>query len=152
MRLDEVADVSIVPKPERDPPRNASRARIDVGANVDGTRDLGSVANDDQGAARAGVEFPLGYHAEVLGEYVERQAAQRRMLLGYALITVIGIFLLLLHRRSGNVRLAALAFVTLPMALVGGVLAAYLDRRRDLARLARRVLHGARDRARATAS
>ena len=70
------------------------------------------------------VEFPLGVHAEVLGEYAERQAAQSRLLL-FAIAAVIGIFLILLAS-FGNMRLAMLGFVTLPMALVGGVLAAYI--------------------------
>jgi len=59
----------------------------------------------------------------VLGEYAERQAAQSRLFL-FAAVAVIGIFLILLAS-FGSVRLATLAFVTLPMALVGGVLAAY---------------------------
>ena len=53
----------------------------------------------------------------------ERQEAQQR-LLGFALITVAGIFLILLVS-LGTARLATLAFVTMPMALVGGLLAAY---------------------------
>ena len=68
------------------------------------------------------VEFPLGVHAEVLGEFAERQAAQSRLFL-FAAVAVIGIFLILLAS-FGSWRLATLAFVTLPMALVGGVLAA----------------------------
>jgi Cu/Ag efflux pump CusA len=93
-----------------------------VGANVDGTRDLGSVVSEFEDRLER-VEFPLGYHAELLGEYTERQAAQRR-LAGFAAITVIGILLILVVS-LGSIRLATLAFVTMPMALVGGVVAAY---------------------------
>jgi len=60
-----------------------------------------------------------------LGEWKERQAAQHQMLLlglGSALI-----IFLLLQASFGSWRLATLSFVTLPMALVGGVLAAYLS-------------------------
>jgi Cu/Ag efflux pump CusA len=70
------------------------------------------------------VAFPLGYHAEVLGEFAERQAAQNRLLI-FALAAAIGTFLILLAS-FGNVRLAVLGFLTLPSALVGGVLAAYI--------------------------
>jgi Cu/Ag efflux pump CusA len=70
------------------------------------------------------ISFPLGYHAEVLGEYRERQAAQRE-LLGFGALAAIGIFLLL-QASFGSFRLAALTFFTLPMALVGGILAARL--------------------------
>jgi Cu/Ag efflux pump CusA len=66
------------------------------------------------------VEFPLGYRAELLGEYTERQAAQER-LLGWALVAAAGIFLLL-RVVFGKWRLAVLVFLTLPTALVGGVL------------------------------
>ncbi len=70
------------------------------------------------------MHFALGYHAEMLGEYKERQDAQRTMLtvgIGAAL----AIFLLL-QAAFRSFRLATLSFLTLPMALVGGVLAAYL--------------------------
>jgi Cu/Ag efflux pump CusA len=75
-------------------------------------------------AAVAGVRFPLGYHAELLGEYAERQSAQSRLLL-YALVAIAVVFLLLriaLH----TWRLAWLAFLDLPIALAGGVIATYL--------------------------
>jgi Cu/Ag efflux pump CusA len=93
--------------------------RIDVSLNTDG-RDLGAVVADVH-AKLAQISFPLEYHAELLGEYAERQAAQGR-LLGFALAALAGIFLLL-QAAFGSWRLAGLLLVTLPMALVGGVLA-----------------------------
>jgi CzcA family heavy metal efflux pump len=117
----DVANVEIAPVPNAIHHEAQSRI-LDIGANLDGTRDLGSVVSEFQ-QRLDGVAFPLGYHAEVLGEYAERQVAERR-LLGFAIVTVIGIFLILMLS-LGNVRLAALAFVTMPMAMVGGVLAAY---------------------------
>jgi CzcA family heavy metal efflux pump len=121
VRLAEVASVSVKPTPnlvERD---NNSR-RIDVGANVRG-RDLGAVAREIDRRVKA-VQFPRGYDAEVLGEYQERQAAQKRLMI-FAVGAAIGI-LLLLQASFGSFRLAALSLLTLPMALVGGVLAAYI--------------------------
>jgi len=121
VRLDEVADVSVKPTPDSIEHEGLSR-RHDVGANVRG-RDLGSVVADVQRRLKD-VKFPLGYRAEVLGEYAERQAAQRR-LLTCSVAAVIGVFFLLLTSfRSW--RLAMLSFLTLPSALVGGVLAVYL--------------------------
>jgi Cu/Ag efflux pump CusA len=96
--------------------------RIDVDANVEG-RDLGSIVRDVE-AALSTVEFPEGYHPELLGEFAERQAASDRLML-FAIAALAGIFLLL-QAAFGNTRLALLAFVTLPSALVGGVLAAWL--------------------------
>jgi Cu/Ag efflux pump CusA len=71
----------------------------------------------------ATVDFPLGYHADVLGEFSERQAAQKRLGL-FGIVAAIGI-LLLLQAAFASVRLAVLSFLTLPFALVGGVLAIY---------------------------
>jgi Cu/Ag efflux pump CusA len=70
------------------------------------------------------VTFPLGYHAEVLGEAAERQKAENRLLL-FGAAAVIGI-LFLLQAAFRSWRLAILLFVTLPMALVGGVLGAWI--------------------------
>jgi CzcA family heavy metal efflux pump len=119
VRLADVADVSIEPTPNIIKRENVSR-RIDVHANVKG-RDLGSVANDVERRVHA-INFPLEYHATMLGEYAERRAAQQRLL--YATIaTVIAIFFLL-QGSFGSTRLAAIAFISLPAALVGGILAA----------------------------
>jgi len=71
------------------------------------------------------VKFPLGYHAEVLGEYAERQAASNRLLL-FGIGAAIGVLLILIAS-FGNVRLGMLGFLTLPSALVGGLLAAYFN-------------------------
>ena len=121
VRLADVAKVEIVPTPNEVKHEGVFR-RIDVGLNVAG-RDLGSVARDVEEALRQ-VDFPLEYHPELLGEYAERQAAQGRLLL-LGIAALIGVFLLL-HTSFGSARLATLSFLTLPSALVGGVLAAYL--------------------------
>jgi Cu/Ag efflux pump CusA len=118
--LGQVADVRIAPTPSDIKRENASR-RIDIDANISG-RDLGSVTRDVD-AKLASMHFPLGYHAELLGEAAERQKVQRR-LLEYA-AGAAAVILLLLQMALGSWRLAALLFVTLPMALVGGLLAAW---------------------------
>jgi len=97
--------------------------KIDVEAGVEG-RDLGSVVGDVK-ERLATVELPLEYSATLRGEYAERQAANGR-LMSFALIAVIGVFLFLQSSFS-SWRLGLLAFLTLPMALVGGALAAQLS-------------------------
>ena len=121
VRLADIASVRIAPTPGHINHEGLAR-RIDVDANVQG-RDLGSVYADVQ-RALAGIEFPQGYHPELLGEFQERQAAQERLLL-FALVALVGVFLLL-QTSFGSTRLAVLSFLTLPSALVGGVLAAWL--------------------------
>jgi Cu/Ag efflux pump CusA len=119
VHLRHVAEVRIAPAPVMIKRDSVSRF-IDVGARVSG-RDLESVAADIKRRLRD-VEFPLEYHAEVLGVSAQQQAGQQQ-LLGVLAIVVIGMFLLL-QAAFGSWRLATLAFLTLPSALAGGVLAA----------------------------
>jgi Cu/Ag efflux pump CusA len=100
---------------------DSGQRRIDISANVGG-RDLGSIVHDIDGRL-ATVDLPHGYHATVLGEYAERQAAQQRILL-FGVAAAVGMFLLL-QVCYGSWRLATISFITLPSALVGGVLAAF---------------------------
>ena len=122
VRLSDVADVRIAGVPNVIAREDQSR-KIDVSANVSG-RDLGSVAADVEAVVQ-NIEFPLGYHAEVLGEFKEREAAQSKLLLAGS-IAVIAIFFLL-FTSFNNWRMTILTFFTLPWALVGGALAAYLS-------------------------
>ena len=119
--MGDVASVKIVPTPNVIHHEGGSRS-IDIAAGVEG-RDLGAVAGEVQ-KRLAAIRFPLGYHAEFLGEYKERQNAQNDMLL-YGIAAALGIFLLL-QTSFRSWRLAVLSFFTLPMALVGGVLAVVL--------------------------
>ena len=121
VELGSVADIQLVSTPSAIQHEQLAR-RLDLDAEVSG-RDLGSVVRDVE-AALATVEFPHEYYAELLGEYQERQAAQDRLLL-FGIGAAIGIFLLLVTS-FGLVRLALLSFLTLPSALVGGVLAAWI--------------------------
>src|SRR5213083_1266525 len=121
VQLQQVADVSIKPTPNIVEHENLHR-RIGVKANVRG-RDLGAIVDEVEDALHT-VKFPLGYYTEMVGEYAERQAAQKN-LLSVSIVAAIGVFLLLLTS-FGSARLALLSFLTLPSALVGGVLAAYL--------------------------
>ncbi|MGH6915694.1 MAG: efflux RND transporter permease subunit, partial [Geminicoccales bacterium] len=122
VRLQDVADVRVAPVPNIIA-REAMSRRINVEANVRG-RDLGSVAQDVARALET-IEFPLEHHPELIGEYAELQAAREHLLIA-SVVAALGIFLLL-HACFGSWRLATLAFLTLPSALVGGVLAAFFS-------------------------
>ncbi len=119
VRLKEIADVSVRPTPNAIAREDNSR-EIDVSLSPNG-RSLGEVARDVEEKLET-VNFPLGYHTKVLGEFAERQSAQKTMLL-FGIAAAIGIFLLL-HASFLSLRLAWLSFLTLPFALVGGVIAA----------------------------
>jgi Cu/Ag efflux pump CusA len=120
VRLSDVADVEVKPIPNVIE-RQADSRRIDVGANVSG-RDLGSVVDDVRDRLE-NISYPRGYHAELLGEYHERQVAQER-LFSSAFIAIAAI-LLLLQMSFGSWRLATFSFLTMLIALVGGALAAW---------------------------
>src|SRR5207244_7089906 len=91
--------------------------------NVAG-RDLGSVAREIEAAVKK-LDFPNEYHPEFLGEYAARQQSRQR-LFALAGLSVLGI-LLLLHVDFRSWRLTLLVFLTIPFALVGGVLGAILQ-------------------------
>jgi CzcA family heavy metal efflux pump len=120
VRLGDVAEVRVAPTPVVIEREAASR-RIDVLAGVRG-RDLGSAIADVERRLQE-IEFPLEYRAEVLEESTDRQAAARRIL-GVAVAAALGIFLVL-QAAFGSWRLAAIFLLTVPLALSGGVLAAF---------------------------
>jgi Cu/Ag efflux pump CusA len=123
VRLDQVADVRIQPSPAVIK-RDAVQRYVDVEADVSG-RSLGAVAGDVQNRLNNG-EFPLEYHAEVLEQTTTGQEINLGRVAGLGLTAVIAIFLLL-QAVFRSWRLAGLAFLTLPVALVGGVLATLID-------------------------
>ena len=117
--LHRVADVRISPIANTIKHEEQSR-RVDAVADVAG-RDLASTV-DDVKAQLDEVDFPPGYHAEVLGEAPELNAAQNHLLI-YGLIAVALIFFLI-QAGLGSTRLAVLVMLLLPMAIAGAVLAA----------------------------
>ena len=121
VRLKDVADVRLVPGFTAIK-RDAVARYVDVTANVRG-RDFAAVAAEIKDGIRH-IDFPLEYRAELLGEYGERLAAWQRVVV-FAIAAAFGI-LLVLQACFRSWRLAALFILSLPMALLGGVLAAFL--------------------------
>jgi Cu/Ag efflux pump CusA len=121
VRLQDVADVRIVPGVS-EIHRDAVARRVDVVAGVAG-RDLSGVADEiDNGLEH--INFPLEYRAELLGEFAERDRAEDRVL-AFAAAAGLGM-LLLLQAFFRSWRLAVLVFLTLPLALVGGLIVVML--------------------------
>jgi Cu/Ag efflux pump CusA len=85
-------------------------------------RDLGSVVDDVEDRL-ASIAFPHGYHTELIGEFAARQQAQRELLTA-GLVAML-VILVLLRVSLSSWRLATMSFLSLPVAMVGGVLAAY---------------------------
>jgi CzcA family heavy metal efflux pump len=116
VELGQVADVRF--RPALSVIRHDAVSRsIDVTADVGG-RDYDAVVADVS-ERLAKVQFPLEYHAEVLGDQADRRAVERRVLGAAAIAAVL--ILLLLQAAFASWRLAAAAFLALPAALAGGV-------------------------------
>jgi CzcA family heavy metal efflux pump len=118
--LGQVASITVQPSASQVLRENGQRY-TEVDADVSG-RSLSSVTGAVKTAV-ANFRFPSGYRYVLLGEATERTAAQRRLLLG-GLAAALAI-LLLLQTAFRSWRLSWLLFLTLPTALVGGVLAAW---------------------------
>ena len=121
VRLGDVADVRVSEIPAVIQ-RDAVSRRVDVEAGVSG-RSAGDVAGDIE-SRLASTRLPLEYHAEVLERSTGQEIGAGRML-AFALAAAIAVFLLL-QAAFRSWRVAALTFLTLPVALVGGVLAALI--------------------------
>ncbi len=118
--LGQVASITVQPSASQVLRENGQRY-TEVDADISG-RSLSSVTGAVK-AALAQFRFPAGYRYTMLGEATERAGAQRR-LLTYGLAGAL-VILLLLQAAFGSWRLSFLLFLTLPTALVGGVLAAW---------------------------
>jgi CzcA family heavy metal efflux pump len=118
VRLGDVAHVRVASSPSVIR-HDAVKRYVDVIATLRG-RTATAVATEIK-ERLSQVPVPLEYHAEVLGDYVEQQASMGR-LFAVAIAALVGIFFLL-QAMFTSWRLAALSFVSVPAALVGGVLA-----------------------------
>ena len=116
--LGDVADVRVEPTPAVIRHESVD-AYVDVTANVSG-RGVDDVANDVEEALQ-GVEFPLEHHAEVLGAGSLEEGTGSGVL-AVSIAVLVGIFLLL-QAAFASWRIAILAFLSLPLALSGGVVA-----------------------------
>lgn len=120
IRLGDVADVRVKSAAAVVRHDNVSRY-LDIGATVQG-RDVGAVRNDANAALKQ-IAFPLEYHAELVSDYAERQAADQRLLIAAAIV-VLGTFLLL-QAGIQSWRMALVCLLLLPLTFVGGLVAAF---------------------------
>lgn len=122
VRLGTVADVQVKPAPSVIL-RDAVSRYVDVTAGVKGRDRSAVLAEVKQRLAK--VNLPPEYHYELVGNYAAHHAVGNKLLV-VGIIAAIGIFLLL-QATFGSWALAALAFLTVPLALVGGALAARIN-------------------------
>lgn len=121
VRIGDVAAVVVEPNPTVIRHESVS-TYLDVTADVS-DRSISSVMDEVDDRVQ-GVSFPLEHHAELLGSH-DQVEADRNTLISVAVAVLIAIFLLL-QAALRSWSLAALALGTLPLALSGGAVAAWV--------------------------
>ncbi len=127
VRLGDVAYVRTVGAPNVIR-RDAVSRYVQVAAGVSG-RDSDAVLADVNRRLGA-IDFPVEYHAEVLGDFKDGQTTQQRTLI-VAAASALAMFFLLQAALS-SWRLAGLLFLTLPLGLTGGAVAAFAAGGREI--------------------
>jgi Cu/Ag efflux pump CusA len=121
VQLGQIAEVRLVPNEVVIMHDDTSR-RIDVVADVSG-RPLADIQRDIN-AAISQIQFPLEYHAEIPTKYGEQLAGDSLVLwIGAAALIAI---LLLLQTAVRSWKLALAVFLSLPAALAGAAIAAWI--------------------------
>lgn len=116
--LEYIASIESTSGPNTINRENAQRKLV-ISANVEG-RDMRSTVNEIQQKIADEIDLPEGYHIEYGGQF-ESEATATRVLLLTSCASLIIIFLLLMGQFH-NWRQAAIVMVSLPLALIGGVL------------------------------
>jgi Cu/Ag efflux pump CusA len=121
VRLKEIAEIAIKSSPTSIKREGVARY-LDAEIDIEG-RGIDAVAADIEALLET-YAFPMEYHAEVMDNFRVQQD-WRGQLLAVALATLIGV-LLVLQSALRSWRLAAILVVSLPVAVLGGLVATLL--------------------------
>jgi cobalt-zinc-cadmium resistance protein CzcA len=99
--------------------REKNQRRWIISANVRG-RDMGSVVEEIKQRIDESIDLPPGYHLEYGGQFKNQERAMARLTV--IVPTAFALIFLMLYLSLGKLRYAALIFVNVPLALIGGVL------------------------------
>jgi CzcA family heavy metal efflux pump len=119
--LSDVASILVQPTQNEIKREGASR-KIDISTDVEG-KDIGSVAQEIESRLNR-LALPAGYYVRMMGEHTEQRTATRT-LLSYTLLALSLVFLLI-YMSLKSVRLTAMLFAALPLAVAGGVIGIWL--------------------------
>ncbi len=119
LRLRDVADVRLTYGPAQIA-REGGKRKLTVESNVAG-RDIGGFVAEAQAAVAREVTLPTGYFLDWGGQFANQQRASRRLMV--ILPVTLALVFVLLYLTFGALRQAALVFLNVPVALVGGVVA-----------------------------
>lgn len=117
--LEQVATIKSVSGPASISRENVQR-KIVVQANVSG-RDVGSAVNDIRRTISENITLPEGYRIEYGGQFESARSATRTLIL--ASLGALLLIFLLLYGEFHSPSLAAIILVSLPFALIGGIIA-----------------------------
>ena len=120
--LSEVADIVSGGGPNSISRENVQRKLV-ISSNVSG-RALGSVVADIQKAVESEIQLPEGYRVEYGGQFESANAATRTLLI--ATLAALAVIFLLLFTEFGSPLLALIILISLPFAMIGGVLAIFI--------------------------
>ncbi len=121
--LEEVADIVSTAGPNAVSRENVQR-KIVIAANVSG-RDLAGVVEDINNTITENIKLPEGYRVEYGGQFESAKSASRTLFI--ASLLAIAVIFLLLYGEFKNAALSAIVLINLPLALIGGVIALYID-------------------------
>ncbi len=120
--LSQVAKIEVVVGPIQIN-REKNQRRWIVSGNVLG-RDMGGVVGDIKRLIQDNIELPPGYYLEYGGQFENQERAMTR--LSIIVPVTLAVIFLLLYISFGTMRSAALIFINVPLALIGGVLGLYI--------------------------
>lgn len=121
--LEEVAEIIYAGGPNTITRENVQRKLV-ISANVS-ERDVTSVVDDIRAAIGRDITLPEGYRIEYGGQFESAQNASRT-LAATTLISILIIFVLL-YGEFKSVPLSGIVLISLPLALIGGVLAVFFS-------------------------
>ncbi len=121
--LEEVAEIVSAGGPNMISRENVQRKLV-ISANTSG-RDVVSVVNDVKEAIENNITLPEGYRIEYGGQFESARSATRT--LAVAIIAALIVIFLLICGEFRKLSLAAMVMASLPLALIGGIMAIYFS-------------------------
>lgn len=120
--FDQIASIEIKSGPAQITRENTKR-RITIGFNVR-NRDVKSIINEVSKKIDTQIQLPMGYYVTYGGQFQNLQAAQAR--LAVAVPVALLLIFVLLFFTFHSVKQSLLIFSTVPMSVIGGILALWL--------------------------
>ena len=121
--LREIARVEITEGPVQINRENNQR-RWTINANIR-DRDLGNVVADIQEAIDNGISLPAGYSLGIGGQFENQQRAMARLLIVIPIVLIL--IFILLNLALQSVKRAGLIYVSIPLALAGGIIGLFIS-------------------------